>query len=94
MNCFERELATYFLAWLPFSGPEPDEVFAQFGMTRSRAAGQLLAVVSEARRSVPAKNLKMTHRDRELLAKLIRNQSKLRLLQVDGEVFRPAYPNR
>lgn len=45
---FEADLARYFTAWLPYSGPSEQDCLAEFGISRQRAAELLLAAIAEA----------------------------------------------
>lgn len=60
MNRFDRELAEYFLAWLPYDGPDPGEVFELFGMSRARAARLLLVCATGARRTPDSRPFRQT----------------------------------
>lgn len=79
VNRFDRELVRYFLAWLPFSGPDSDDVFAQFGMSRARAAEILLSVVAGGAE---------TASDQRLLKELIDNIGQIRSFCIDTRTVR------
>lgn len=83
MNRFEKELGRYFLAWLPFAGPDPGEVFEEFGMSRSRAAELLLTLIgppSTSRISASA-----TDPDEQLIVRLANHRDQIRKMVVGSE---------
>ncbi|KXX58976.1 hypothetical protein [Rhodococcus sp. LB1] len=78
MNSYERDLARFILAWLPYGGPTNEDFIGIFGISMPRAAQILLPLVTEGAPD------DLTESDRELLVQLVCNEPAIRALEAES----------
>ncbi|SEB43581.1 hypothetical protein SAMN04490220_0775 [Rhodococcus jostii] len=78
MNSYERDLARFILAWLPYGGPTNEDFIGIFGISMPRAAQILLPLVAEGDPDA------LTESDRELFVQLVCNEPAIRALEAES----------